>query len=161
MMARNVLSLPETPLPQFKSTAGRRIIRWSDIFPDTPSRRTSLSLVLIWAPWNAHSPDALLALQSIARFPNDLRGLSVVTAAEPTSLPQDVDLMLSRYSIDLHRIPLAASRLPLTGAVNQVPATLLFQAGVLVEQKLGAQSRDELVEWVRRALKHAPQSAPR
>jgi WD40-like Beta Propeller Repeat len=159
VIARDVLSLPETPLPQVPSPEGDRIIRWPDIFPDTPSPRAPLSLVLIWAPWNAHSPDALRALQSIVRSPPHLRDVSVATAAEPTSLPQDVDSMLRRYNIDLPRIPLATSRLALTGGLNQIPTTLLFRGGVLIERKLGAQSRDELVEWVSRALTHDSPSA--
>jgi hypothetical protein len=59
--------------------------------------------------------------------------------------------MRARYGITLPEIPLAPARLPLTGAHNQIPVTLLFRDGMLVDRRLGAQSDDVLTAWVRTA----------
>ena len=48
----------------------------------------------------------------------------------------------------LPEITLAPDRLALTEAMNQIPTTLLFKNGVLVDRKLGAQSADSLAAWV-------------
>ena len=37
---------------------------------------------------------------------------------------------------------------PLTEAMNQIPTTLLFKKGELIDRKLGAQSVEELTKWV-------------
>jgi thioredoxin-like negative regulator of GroEL len=38
----------------------------------------------------------------------------------------------------------------MTAARNQMPTTLLFRDGVLVDQKLGAQTFDQLKQWIER-----------
>jgi len=147
VIARNVLSLPEAPLSPAPADALGRTA-WSDVFPETPVPQTPLTLVLIWAPWNAHSPEALLAARKLARSSIGADRLAVAAAPEPTSMPEETDRMFNQYGSGLRRIPLAVSRLRFTGAVNQIPTVLLFRGAVLVDQKLGAQSADELLEWV-------------
>src|SRR5204862_1045346 len=57
MMAAGVLDVPAAPLrATTDSLPARRV--WEDIFPETPAPRTDLTLVLIWAPWSAHSRQA-------------------------------------------------------------------------------------------------------
>ncbi len=66
MMASNVLSLPEQPLP----SGGARVpatLRWEELFPETPPPAAETTLVMIWAAWSAHSPYALEHLQHASR----------------------------------------------------------------------------------------------
>lgn len=148
MMASNVLSLPAQklngapgPVPVKRS--------WNDLFPETPEPRHRYNVVMVWATWSAHSPDALRHLQTVERVWN-ARGMDikVMMATDPGSHQADIDRMLRDNRITLPRIPLAVSRLALTEATNQVPVTLLFRDGVLVGRKLGAQTAAELTEWV-------------
>jgi hypothetical protein len=46
------------------------------------------------------------------------------------------------------RVPLSPQGLLLTEARNQMPTTLLFRDGVLIDRRLGAQSFERLREWV-------------
>lgn len=68
--------------------------------------------------------------------------------AEPGSREADVARMLSRHRITLPRIPLSPKRLVLTEAHNQNPTTLLFRDGELLDRRLGAQTLEQLFEWV-------------
>jgi hypothetical protein len=148
MMASDLLvararSLPASPQ---RVPAERR---WSDLFPETALPRAGLTVVMIWSTWSAHSPAALIDLQ-LARdyFARESMDVSIRTATDPGSLSADVERLLARNDIDLPRIPLAAERLRLTEAHNQVPATLLFRDGRLVDRRLGAQTFAELRAWV-------------
>lgn len=147
MMASNVLSLPERPLP----AAGARVpasVRWDDLFPETPPPNHETNLVMVWASWSAHSPSALEHLQRASR---DLAArhadVGVLTALELSSRRADADRLRRDGAITLSEIPLAPDRLALTEALNQIPMTLLFRKGVLVDRRLGAQSADELAAW--------------
>ena len=62
------------------------------------------------------------------------------------AMPQQADFWFDVGS--LQEIPVRADRLTLTGALNQIPTELLFDNGVLVEQRLGPQSYDALAEWL-------------
>jgi hypothetical protein len=74
--------------------------------------------------------------------------VGVMTATDPGSLPGDIDQLLERHHIELPRIPLAAERLFLTEAHNQIPTTLLFRNGELIDRRLGAQTFEQLRDWV-------------
>jgi hypothetical protein len=148
MTASNVLSAPARPLPassrQVPTTRG-----WSDVFPETARPDNDLNLVLVWATWSAHTPIALAELQKARDFflENNV-DVGVVTATEPGSLQADIDRLIATHQVDLPRIPLAPHRLSLTEAQNQIPTTLLFKGNRLVDRKLGAQSFEELRDWV-------------
>jgi len=148
MMASNVLSLPARPL----SAAGTRVpatLRWNDLFPETPSPAHETTLVMIWAAWSAHSPYALAELQAAGRaFAARRADVGVLTAVELSSRRADIDRLLEAGAISLPEIPLAPERLFFTEALNQIPTTLLFRNGVLVDRRLGAQSADALAAWV-------------
>ena len=148
MMASDVLSAPARPLPAQPQHVPRRRT-WSDIFPETERPAARTSVVMVWSTWSAHSPDALIDLQD-ARAEFDRRGMdvAVMTATESGSVEADIAQMLRNHRIEVPRIPLGVSRVQLTEAKNQIPTTLLFRDGVLVDRRLGAQTSAQLEEWV-------------
>jgi hypothetical protein len=152
MMAGNVLDVPEHPLPQ-SATPVPRAPRWADLFPETPQPSSRVALIMIWAPWSAHSPQALMDLQRAAAvFGEEGNDAAVATALEIGSARADADRLRRDHAITLPEIPLAPRRFLDTEAVNQIPATLLFRDGKMIDRRLGAQSLDELQAWVRSAL---------
>jgi hypothetical protein len=151
MMAENVLSAPERPLGQtFQHVPDR--IAWSDVFPETRLPASRLALVTVWGTWSAYSPIALMDLQRAGRaLAGDRTDVTVLTTTDFGSRRADISRIRARYDITLPEIPLAPMRLPLTAAHNQIPVTLLFRDGMLVDRRLGAQSYDVLKSWVRDA----------
>ena len=148
MFASNVLSAPEGPLPATPARVPASP-RWTDVFPETPRPPGRLALVLIYASWSAHTPDALRDLQSAARaFERDHVDISVMTALELSSRRDDVDRLRRAGGITLPEIPLAPARLLATEAPNQIPTTLLFRDGVMIDRRLGAQTEKDLREWI-------------
>ena len=148
MMAADVLSAPARALPAAPAPlpANRR---WSDIFPETTRPAGALSLVTVWSSWSAHSPDALIDLQRARDFfAQQSDDVGIATATDPGSLEPDVMRLMRRHQIDLPRIPLAPERLNFTEAQNQIPTTLLFRDGQLIDRRLGAQTWEQLREWV-------------
>jgi hypothetical protein len=148
MFADDVLSASEQPLP----TSPARVPaspRWSDLFPETPVPAERTAVVMIWATWSAHSPYALAELQR-AEAMLSAQGASarVLTALEISSRRDDADQLRARAGSTVPEIPLAPHRLPLTEAVNQIPATLIFRDGVMAERRLGAQSAEDIVRLV-------------
>jgi hypothetical protein len=151
MFAERPLDTAERPLPQ-PSPAAPPHARWSDLFPETPRPSPRLAVVMIWAPWSAHSPQALLDLQRAARFFRDRGGdTAVATALEIGSVRSDVDAIRRANAIVLPEIPLAPERFVTTEAVNQIPTLLLFRDGGMIDRRLGAQTFDELKAWVEAA----------
>jgi len=150
MMADGALSVPERPLPRDVARAPASL-HWADLFPGTPLPPHALNLVLVWATWSAHSPDALLDLER-ARTAFTARGadIGVVTAVDTGSLRADVAQTRRRYGIDLPEIPLTPQGLGRTEAINQMPTSMLFRGNVMVDRRLGAQTAEQLDEWVSR-----------
>jgi hypothetical protein len=151
MMASDVLSVLATPLPKTPEPLPAER-SWSDVFPETAAPAHSLNLVMIWGTWSAHSPMALGDLQRArAYFTSQSMDVGVMAATDPGSWESDVMRMLADYRIDVPRIPLGAGRIVLTEAANQIPTTLMFRDGRLVDRRLGAQTFEALREWVRGA----------
>jgi hypothetical protein len=151
MIADNVLSAPERPLPSTDQHVPARRA-WVDMFPETTLPAHHLNLVTVWGTWSAHSPDALQDLQRARQYFSERSiDVGVMTATDPGSRRTDIDDLLRRYRISLPEIPLAPRRLPLTEAHNQIPTTLLFRDGVLVDRRLGAQTYEDLRAWVQNA----------
>jgi WD40-like Beta Propeller Repeat len=150
VIATDVLSAPEQPLPRVAQHVPSARA-WSDIFPET-QQPPGLALVLVWGTWSAHAPQALVDLQR-AREHFDTRrpAVRVLMATEPGSREEDVAATLAKHAITLERIHLAPERLTLTEAHNQNPTALLFRDGVLIDRRLGAQTFEQLVQWVRSA----------
>jgi hypothetical protein len=71
-----------------------------------------------------------------------------MTAIEPATRPDDAVAMRKRYEITLPEIRLDPRRFVQTEAKNQIPTTLLFRDGSVVDTKLGAQPFVELRDWV-------------
>ena len=149
MFASNVLSLPARPLGTPSATLPARLA-WTDLFPGTtPPHRTNL--VMIWSDWSPHAPNALIDLQRLDRDAR-ARGLDlgIMTVVPEGSRRPDIDRILRAHDIRLPEIGLRADRIHLTGALNQIPTELLFRDGVLVEQRLGPLSYDDLTAWLSR-----------
>jgi len=148
MFASQVLSVPASALP--KSTAALPAERsWSDIFPDRARPNSAYTMVLVWSSWSAHSPVALADMQRAREYFRQERfDLEVLASAEPASQTDDVNLLLSRGGITLPAIPMTPAGLAMTEGRNQMPTTLLFRGDWLIDRRLGAQTFDELREWV-------------
>ena len=147
LMASNVLDAPEAPLPTVTEALPDER-RWEDIFPETPPAK-GLRLVMIWAPWSAHSLEAFTNLEE-ARDHFTSRGVQVdaMAAADPGSRESDIASQLEDFRVTIPRIPLSQRHLAMTEARNQMPTTLLFRDGMLIDRKLGAQSFETLRDWV-------------
>ena len=149
MFAENVLSVPEQPLP-VPGLRAASDVEWSTLFPETPRPAERTALVMIWAAWNSHAPDALASLQQARdQFRRDGADVRVMTAVEVSSRRADVARIRSHAQVTLPEIPLAPDRFTLTDAVNQIPATLLFRDGRLVDRRLGAQTAEQIGAWTR------------
>ena len=147
VMASNVLDAAAEPLPAMTEALPEHRT-WEEIFPETPTTR-GLQVVMIWAPWSAHSLEAFTNLQE-ARAAIASNGLQVemLAAADPGSRETDITDQLDDYHVTIRRIPLSQKHLAMTEARNQMPTTLLFRDGVLVDRRLGAQSVAQLRDWV-------------
>jgi hypothetical protein len=149
MFAHDVLSAPARPLPNAVSNHVPAQRRWSDLFPETRQPGNELSLVMVWGTWSAHSPIALADLQRARDyFKAESLDVGVMTANDIGSRPHDIRAMLDRYQIELPRIQLSPERFTLTEAHNQSPVTLLFRDGELIDRRLGAQTFEQLRDWV-------------
>ena len=155
LIASNVLDAEAKALPSvIESLPDNRT--WEDIFPDTPALHSGLQMVMIWAPWSAHSLDAFSNLQA-ARNAFASRGtpIDIMAAADPGSRESDITDQLTDFRVTVPRISLSQKGLALTEARNQMPTTLLFRDGILIDRKLGAQSAESLRDWVADvSLKH-------
>ena len=151
MMASGALDLPAVPLTTASTPSLPEHRSWQDIFPSTPAPK-GVQLVLIWAPWSAHSQIAFDALRVIPREAGDLLvPVSVYAAADPTSPESDVTRQLADFQVTIPRLRITARGLELTEARNQMPTVLVFRDGVLVDRKLGAQSLESLKAMVQSA----------
>ena len=148
MFASQVLSVPASPLPK-PSAALPAERSWNDIFPNGSRPAGAYTMVLVWSSWSAHSPVALADMQRARDYFRQARfDLDVLATAEPASQTDDVNLLLSRGGITLPAIPMTPTGLAMTEGRNQMPTTLLFRGDRLIDRRLGAQTFDELREWV-------------
>jgi hypothetical protein len=151
MMASDVLTARARPLPD-RPQQVPALRGWSDLFPETTAPTAGMSLVMVWSTWSAHSPDALLDLQRAREaFARRSLDVGVMMATDPGSLEPDVERMLRNHDVGVRRIALAPERLALTEANNQIPTTLLFRDGRLIDRRLGAQTAEQLERWVAEA----------
>jgi len=148
MMASGVLDLPAAPLNTASSPSLPERRTWNDIFPNATAPQ-GVQLVLIWAPWSAHSQIAFDALQQLVALHLPL---TAYAAADPTSPASDVQRQLKDFHVTIPSLTLTARALTLTEARNQMPTVLLFRDGILIDRKLGAQAFTDLKPWVQGAL---------
>lgn len=148
MIAKGVLAVAAEPLPAAPATLPAERT-WHDIFPETPAPSGQLSVVLIWAPWSVHSRQAFDELERARDYLTPrISGFTVMAAADPSSAEAEIAGQLTDFRVTVPRVPISARGLLLTEARNQMPTTLLFKDGVLVDRRLGAQSFERLCEWV-------------
>ncbi len=148
MIAKGVLDVPAEPLPAAPQQLPAERT-WSDIFPETPAPSSHFSLVMVWAPWSVHSREAFGDLERAREYLSArIPGLTVLAAADPGSAEADVTRQLADFHVTVPRVTLSGKGLLLTEARNQMPTTLLFRDGVLIDRRLGAQSFDRLLDWV-------------
>jgi hypothetical protein len=151
MMASGVFDLPAQPLPSSPEPLPRRRT-WNDIFPETAPSSHKVNVVMIWAPWSAHSQIAFTDLDKARDyFAGSGADVSIAAAADPGSAESEITRQWSAFQVNVPRVPLSPSGLALTEARNQMPTTLLFRDGVLVDKKLGAQTFEQLKTWIDRA----------
>ena len=148
LFASNFLGLPTSPLPNSGAALPAERV-WGDVFSGRNQPDTAYTMVLIWSSWSAHSPAALTDMQRAREyFRQEGVDLTVLAAAEPASQPADVNLLRSRNRVTLPSIPITPAGLALTEGRNQMPTTLLFRGDRLIDRRLGAQTFDELRDWV-------------
>jgi hypothetical protein len=148
MMASGVLDLPSQPLPAVAEPLPRHRT-WNDIFPETARSQHRVNLVMIWAPWSAHSQIAFTDLDRARDyFAENGVDVSIAAAADPGSSEAEISRQWSAFQVNVPRVALSPKGLSLTEARNQMPTTLFFRDGVLVGTKLGAQTFGQLRAWV-------------
>jgi hypothetical protein len=150
LFADDVFTPPERPLPSLLPAISSESSAWDVIFPAVSAPMSAISIVLVWAPWSAHSSEALRETHRLAQYArHNGIDLQVFTALEPGSRRADAAALQQRYQIEqLDSIDLSADRVQLTQGHNQIPALLLFCRRQLVDRRLGAQSFNALREWV-------------
>jgi hypothetical protein len=132
---KNPLGAPARPLSPAQRIASP--VTWNEMFPETAAPRHKFVIVLVWSTWSAHSGMALQAAQHARNwFQRHGRDVGVLLATDPVSRKDVGADMLRRLSISLSQIPLDAHRLRLTEATNQVPSTLLFENGIVLDRRL-------------------------
>jgi hypothetical protein len=146
MLLTSPLSKAAVPLSPAVATAGSS--RWEEIFPETSRPSEDVVVVTIWSAWSAHSADALLAAQQARERNATNSDVAYLSTVEPGTRRLDADRLLRKHEIDLVEIPLAPERFVLTDGDNQMPATLLFVRGLLADRRLGAQTYDQLRDWI-------------
>lgn len=147
-MAKRPLLTPARALPR-AARAGTTAVEWSELFPGNPWVGSDSVAVVVWAPWSAHVPGALIAAQEVSAGTRARsERVRIYGAVEPQSEASQASRLLQRHRISLQDVELSSSAARLTSAYNQIPVTLLFRHGRLVAQHLGAQSASELREWV-------------
>ena len=147
MMASEVLQVAAVPLPAAAEPLPARRV-WNEVFPETPLSRHRVHVVMIWAPWSAHTRDAFSNLEQAREHYANAVDLAIAAAPDPSSRESDIERQLTAYRVTVPRLPLSAKGLAITEARNQMPTTLLFRDSVLVDRRLGAQSFDELRAWI-------------
>jgi hypothetical protein len=155
VMASGVLDVAAEPLPSHAEHLPARR-EWNDIFPETSRSQHRVHLVMIWAPWSAHTREAFDTLaQARDYFAREGADLAIGAAPDPGSTESDIARALAEYHVTIPRLPISARGLVMTEARNQMPTTLLFRDGVLIDRRLGAQGFEELRAWVGAVLGRA------
>lgn len=154
MVASDVLAVPFTPLPADDVVArgDGSAIRWQDTFVDPIPADGQFKVVLVWAPWNPHSAEAIESLRQASQaWRRNGDNVTALTAVEPSSMTADIARMRSTVKLDLPEVQTRLGHLARSGAANQIPAFLLFSSDTLIDTLLGTQKPEALADWVKRA----------
>lgn len=147
LMAEDFLSAPAVPLPG--GARRKEPTTWSELFPETTRPLRDVTVVLVWAPWSAHAPDAFAALDRARRLAS-ARGLraSMLVARDPYSSAPDAERFVSEHGVGFENVQLSRGAFHLTGGQNQMPLVMLFRGDRLVETHLGDPPLQRLAEWL-------------
>ena len=88
MMASNVLDVPAQPLPAVAEPLPHRRT-WEDVFQTAARPGHRVNVVMIWAPWSAHSQEAFTNLDR-ARDYFAGADVSIAAAADPGSAESEI-----------------------------------------------------------------------
>src|SRR5262249_9636394 len=121
----------------------------AELVPEPRRNSHDVDVLVVWAPWNAHSPDALVNLQrAVATWQASGKHVRAVAAPEPSRDAAEAAPMRDALGIGVEQVAVARDRLLDAGIGNHIPTTLLFRDGQIYGRKLGALSSEELVQWV-------------
>ncbi|HYV96496.1 MAG TPA: hypothetical protein VE967_03480 [Gemmatimonadaceae bacterium] len=149
MMVSDVLSAPEQAMPSPSANHLTMNRTWNDVFPETKRPAHEYNLVMIWGTWSAHSAIALADLERARTyFKAQAADISVETALEPGTRRADADHILAQAGKSLPEIPLSPAHFAHTEGRNQIPTTLLFRDGKLIDRKLGPVSFEAMKDWM-------------
>ena len=148
LLASDVLAAAPRPLPVVPRRLPRRR-SWRDIFEEQSRPSGQLLVTLIWGPFSAHSSDALVAAERARNYFGQ-RGfdVEVIAITEPGSKAADAAAVYRKHTITLPQMRISAEGLRLTEAHNQIPAVLLFRDQELIDYRLGAQTFEQLQQWI-------------
>jgi hypothetical protein len=124
---------------------------WHDVVHDAPSPEQRWRLILIWAPWSAHTVDAFEALRTATQTWASSEDVAAFEAIEPSSRRDDRRFprrAVATAGID--QLILRPERFGTLGAANQMPTYVLFDGDRLAGRLLGASTAGELVDWLTR-----------
>ncbi len=156
VMVSGALEAPAVPLDGSRRVDAEPA--WNDLFPHSPAPAAH-AMVLVWSTWSAHSEDALKALDrfsteggSLTADPPDVR-----RTLDISSTPEDAQRMVAEWQVRVPDIPRTATPAFARRTATQMPMYLLFADGRVVDERLGAQSADELhAWWLQHRRRHAP-----
>lgn len=145
VVASQLDKLPKSKIPPFHvdATALESNPTWEEMFGSDGSPEPPLwRIVVIWAPWNAHSLEAIRAAER-AKAALQAQGecVEVYESAAPSPPTERQRL---RMSSTLPQVSVHRSRWVDTWADAQIPVVLVFEGDVLLKRLLGAQSASDL-----------------
>ena len=146
LLGTNVLSAREEPLPKLRRLGDTPPPTWSQLFEQSSAARWRA--VLVWAPWSAHSAEALMEFARASRVSARPDKVQFVTAVDYGSLGTEAEQLRTELAGMLPTV-VARANVRMTGATNQIPTVLLFDGQQLVDERLGTQRAERLLEWVR------------
>jgi hypothetical protein len=150
---------PAKPWPTSARPTAPPSAAWHDAFESAPSPANRWRVVLIWAPWSAHTPEAFAGLRDASRGWAGSDTVSAFEAVDPGSRRDDPRSPSSPAATAIGRLIIRSDRFAALGATNQMPTYVVFDGDRLAGRLLGAQSGVELTAWVRR-VQAASASSP-
>jgi hypothetical protein len=112
-------------------------IRWEELVEaDAADSLTEWRIVVIWAPWNVHGPEAVKAAEHAER---QLRRKHISLTVYESAVPgPNVEPMRRIMKSTLAKVSIRAGAWPDTWANAQIPAVLVFHNDLLATRLLGA-----------------------
>ena len=144
VLASNLDSLPQRTIQYAMKPEADRVVNWHEVFETTDGTDgAGWRVVVIWAPWNPHSADAIRAVADLERSSSPKRRGRIGLYESAVPGPH-VDEMRRRIGAKLPTISVRSAAWAATWAHAQIPVVLVFHEGRLVTHLLGAPSAAEL-----------------